>query len=175
MKLTNIVLISMMSWLIVACGGGGGDDSSTATPSVLSTPDPVVPLVDEPTEETEVVEVELDPDAIYETTAELIVGRSFVIAQEYDLAVRYKNNNNLSAYLSVCTEFTEGKNGIKVNYNSCLLRTSIDSDYAGSLKVANDKSRLVMAIWYLDDMENPRYEIWENDKDAKEVRQFEVN
>ena len=56
-----------------------------------------------------------------------------------------------------------------------MLRTSIESDYAGTLKVANDKARLVMAIWYLDDTDNPRYEIWENDSDAKEVRTFAVN
>ena len=76
--------------------------------------------------------------------------------------------------MSVCSEFTEGKSGIKVNYNSCLLRTSIEGDYAGTLRVANDKNRLVMAIWYLDDTNNPRYEVWENDSDAKEKRKFEV-
>lgn len=173
MKLTNIVLISILNLLIAACGGGGGEsDSSTSTPPVLSTPEPVVPIVDAPVEE---VEVELDPNATYETTAELVVARAFVIEQEYELTVSYKNDKNLSAYLSVCTEFTEGKSGIKVNYNSCLLRTSIESDYAGTLKVANDKNRLVMAIWYLDDTDNPRYEIWENDSDAKEVRTFAVN
>jgi len=32
-----------------------------------------------------------------------------------------------------------------------------------------------MAIWYLDDTDNPRYEIWENDSDAMEVKKFEVN
>lgn len=170
MKLTSIVLISILNLLIVACGGGGGEsDSSTSTPPVLSTPDPVAPIVDAP------VEVEVDPNATYETTAELVVARAFIIEQEYELTVSYKNDNNLSAYLSVCTEFTEGKSGIKVNYNSCLLRTSIESDYAGMLKVANDKNRLVMAIWYLNDTDNPRYEIWENDSDAMEVRKFEVN
>ncbi len=171
MKLTNIVLVSMMSLLMVACGGGGGDNSSTSTPPAVATPAPVDPILNEP----EVVEGELDPNATYETTAELVVAKSFIIDQEYELTVSYNNDNNLSAYLSVCTEFTEGKSGIKVNYKSCLLRTSIESDYAGTLRVANDKDRLVMAIWYLDDMDNPRYEIWENDRDVIGVRTFEVN
>ena len=173
MKLTNIVLISTMNLLIVACGGGGGEnETSTTTPPVLSAPDPVVAIVEEPVEEVEVVEV--DPNATYETTAELVVARGFTIEQEYELTVSYKNDNNRSAYLSVCSEFTEGKSGITVNYNSCLLRTSIEGDYAGTLRVANDKNRLVMAIWYLDDTNNPRYEVWENDSDAKEKRKFEV-
>ena len=102
MKLTNIVLISILNLLMAACGGGGESDSSTSTPTVLSTPDPVDPIVEEPVEE---VEVELDPNATYETTAELVVARAFIIEQEYELTVSYKNDNNLSAYLSVCTEF----------------------------------------------------------------------
>lgn len=166
MKLTNIVITSLMSLLIVACGGGGG---GTSTPT--SIPDPVVPIVTEP-----VVPdiVEPDPNAIYDTTAELIASKSFLLKQEYELAVSFKNDNSRSAYLSVCSEFTDGVEGIKVNYNSCLLRTSIESDYASTLTVANDKNRLVMAIWYLDDTKNPRYEIWENDSDTSEVRKFDV-
>ena len=74
----------------------------------------------------------------------------------------------------MCTEFTEGQDVIKVNYNSCLLRTSIDSDYEASVTVANDTNRLVMAIWYLDDINKPRYAVWENNN-TQEVKVFEVN
>jgi hypothetical protein len=172
MKLTNITLISMMSLLIVACGGGGG---STSTPEpVLTVPPvveaPVVIVVDDP-----VSDPEPDPNAIYDTTAELIASKSFLLDPEYELAVSYQNDGNRSAYLSVCTEFTEGQDGIKVDYNSCLLRTSIDNDYAGTLTVANNQNRLVMAIWYLDDTKNPRYEIWENSSETNDERKFVVN
>lgn len=156
MKLTNITVLSMMSLLMLACGGGSS-----------STTEPVLPIVE--------IIVEPDPSAVYDTTAELIASKSFLLEQEYDLAVSYKSDSSRNAYLSVCTEFTQGQNGIKVNYNSCLLRTSIDNDFAGTLKVANDKNRLVMAIWYFDDKENPRYEVWENDNDNKGKKIFSVN
>jgi hypothetical protein len=173
MKLTNITLISMMSVLIVACGGGGGGTSSTPAPVVVEEPavvveEPIVIVVVEP-------EPDPDPNAIYDTTAELIASKSFLLDPEYELAVSYQNDGNRSAYLSVCTEFTEGQDGIKVDYNSCLLRTSIDNDYAGTLTVANDQNRLVMAIWYLDDTKNPRYEIWENSSATNDERKFVVN
>jgi len=167
MRHINITVISMMSVLLVACGGGGGSSAS-------STPEPVVAVVDDPVVVV-VVEPEPDPNIIYDTTAELVVAKSFLIEQEYDLSISYKNDNNRNVYLSVCTEFIEEKSGIKVNYNSCLLRTSIESSFAGKLTVANDKSRLVMAIWYLDDIKNPRFELWENDIDAKGDKKFEVN
>jgi hypothetical protein len=165
MKLINIFAISIIGLFMVACGGGGGGDSSTpSSPSVPTAPVidvPIVPIDDQP-----------DPDATYDSTAELIVSKSFLIEQEYELAVSY---NSRSAYLSVCTDFTEGQAGIKVDYNSCLLRTAVDNDYAGTLTVANDKNRLVMAIWYLDDAKNPRYEIWENSGDTNEIKKFVVN
>jgi len=156
-----------MSLLMVACGGGGSDSAPAVVVEEVA-----VTVIEAP---AEVVVVEPDPDAIYDTTAELIAAKSFLLEPEYELTVSYQNQDTRSVYLSVCTEFTEGQNGIKVNYNSCLLRTSIDNDYAGKLMVANDQNRLVMAIWYLDDTKNPRYEIWENDLDSNGVRNFEVN
>ena len=175
MKLINIVAILILSLFIVACGGGSSGS------------DPVVPPIEEPlvkddgeddggdddTEDGN--EEEIDPNAIYATTAELKATKSFLLKQEYELTVSYKNKGNRSAYLSVCTEFTEGEYGIEVNYNTCLLRTSIENDYTGRLIVANDKSRLVMAIWYFDDTKNPRYEVWENNSDAEGERKFDVN
>lgn len=171
MKLTNNTSIFLMSLLMLGCGGGGSDDSSTPDPVVVAE-EPVAAVAEPPVVSTI---VEPDPNATYESTAELIVSRKFLLKPEYALAVSYKNDGNRNAYLSVCTDFTDGKEGIKVNYNSCLLRTSIESDYVGTLTVANDKNRLVMAIWYFEDMKNPRYEIWENDTDAKGVRTFDVN
>lgn len=162
MKRTNFLVIFMMNLLIVACGGGG--ESSTS--------DSVVAVVAQP---IAVGTVKPDPNAIYDTTAELIAAKSFLLEQEYELAVSYKSDENRSAYLSVCSEFTEGQDGIKVNYNSCLLRTSIDREYTGTLKVANDNNRLVMTIWYLDDIKNPRYAVWINDSDDEGERTFAVN
>jgi len=175
MKLTNIVVILIMSLFIAACGGG----SSGSEPVAPVVKDPIVidgggdDGGDEDTDGGD--EDVIDVDAIYSTTAELKATKSFLLKQEYELTVSYINTDNRNAYISLCTEFTEGKYGIKVNYNTCLLRTSIDSSYEGNLTVANDKNRLVMAIWYLDDTKNPRYEIWENNSDVEGEIKFIVN
>ena len=185
MRFIYIAIISIMSLLIAACGGGsGGDSSSSSTVERASeTPvtiiDPVVVAIEEETiaiiEEPEIiVEVKPDPDAIYDKTSELIVAKSFLFEQEYDLSVSYNNDDNRSVYLSVCSDFTEGDDGVKVNYNSCLLRTSINGYYSNTLKVGNDKTRLVMAIWYLDDVKNPRYEVWKNDINTVGAKQFTI-
>lgn len=76
--------------------------------------------------------------------------------------------------MSVCSDFTDGDE-IKVNYNNCLLRTVVKDSYATTLKVPNDKNRLVMAIWYFDDIDNPRFEIWENDNDESAIKPFDVD
>ena len=186
MKFTNIAAISMMSLLMVACGGGGGGDSSggssTTSSNPTTTPEAEVeqvtelPVVELPIVEPEVEDiVEPDPDAIYSTTSELIASKSFLFEQSYELEVSFTNDDSRNIYLSVCSEFTEGESDISVNYNSCLLRTSIESDYSGTLSVANDKNRLVMAIWYLDDIDKPRYEVWERNDDTDVDKLFEVN
>lgn len=182
MKFINIVFMSTMSLLVVSCGGGGG--GSSASPSTAnSTPspvieDPVVTIVAEPEviKEPVVKEIiEIDPNAVYETTSELVAAKSFLLKPEYDLAINYVNKDGRDAYLSVCTDFTEEADTVKVDYNSCLLRTSISDDYQGVLTVANDNDRLVMAIWYLDDAKNPVYEIWQHDADAEDMQHFSVN
>jgi hypothetical protein len=167
MKYLNHTLVLLTVSLLTACGGGGEEANTSSTPDPVVTVSEVVVIVEEA--------VEPDPNAVYDTTAELIASRKFLIEPEYELEVSYLNDNDRNAYLSVCSDFNEGKNGLTVNYNSCLLRISVESYYAGTLSVANDKTRLVMAIWYLDDIDNPRYEIWENNNLAQEPKRFEVN
>ena len=174
MKLTKNLNIMMMSFLLVACGGGGGSSTPKTTVNVTSEGTGTSENT-APTTPVDNVPQEPDPNAIYDTTAELVVSRTFLISQEYKLEISYGNKNDRRVYLSICTDFNEGASGITVNYNSCLLRASIETDYTGSLSVANDKTRLVMAIWYLDDIDTPRYEIWENNNNVEEVKRFDVN
>jgi hypothetical protein len=175
MKLTYMTVVSTICLLLVACGGGGGGSTSNPSPAPATVIPPVEAPVEPPVETPAEPPVEPDPDATYETTAELIVSKSFLLKQEYELAISYKNNGNRRAYISVCTEFTNQQGGIKVNYNSCLLRTSIESNFASTLTIANDKNYLVMAIWYLDDAGSPRYETWENNLDSSGPKTFNVN
>jgi len=181
MNITNISVITLMSLLVAACGGGGGGESSSPSTTTSSTTtvvtiveDPAPQVIDLPVEDVPIVDnsVEPDPNATYDTTADLIASKSFLLKPEYELAVSYSNEGDRPIYLSVCSEFTEEEARIKVNYNSCLVRTSLESNYSGTLTVANNKNDLIMAIWYLDDIDNPRYEIWRNDNSTDEIKTF---
>lgn len=158
MKRLNTTIALVSSLTLFACGGGGeGSTSPTPVPSPVPTPSPTPVPTPTPAPAP-------DPNAVYDTTAELVVAANFDIKQEYEVNVRYTNTQQRNVYLSVCSDFTNEQDGqVAVNYNSCLLRTSLAGSYNTQLSVANDQNKLVMAIWYLDDVENPRYEFWEND------------
>ncbi len=173
MKLTKSVLLIILTSFFYGCGGDSDETTANDTAPVTSvTPDPV----DLSAETSEVVEeVVPDPDAIYDSTADLVVATSFLLEPEYQLAVSYVNTEKREVYLSICTDFAEGDAGMKVDYNSCLIRTAIKEDFSSTIAVANDKLSLVMAIWYFDDMNNPRFEVWENEGGDQSALKFEVN
>jgi hypothetical protein len=165
MKRLNTTIALVSSLTLFACGGGGGGSTSPApAPSPVPAPSPTPVPTPSPTPvPTPTPASAPDPNAVYDTTAELVVASNFEIKQEYEVNVRYTNAQQRNVYLSVCSDFTNEQGQVAVNYNSCLLRTSLAGNYNTQLHVANDQNRLVMTIWYLDDVENPRYEFWEND------------
>lgn len=157
MKFTNNLIILTFSLSMIGCGGGGGSDTPVTqpvTPAVSSPPPPAV---------------------TYNTTSELVVPKSFLIEQEYDLSIAYTDDANREVYLSICSDFTNEQSTITVNYNSCILRTASDGNYTNTVSIPNDKNQLVMAIWYLDDLNNPRYEFWNNDEATGTTKVFDVN
>jgi hypothetical protein len=86
-----------MSLFMLGCGGGG--DSTTADP-VVSTEAVVVEsstavvIADAVEPILAIYIIEPDPNAIYESTAELIASKSFLLEQEYELAISYKNDGD---------------------------------------------------------------------------------
>ena len=165
MKRLNTTIALISSLTLLACGGGGGG-SSTPTPTLTPAPTPVPTPAPTPAPSPTPVPTPTpapDPNAVYDTTAELVVAADFEMKQEYSVDVRYTNSQQRNVYLSVCSDFTNNQGQVAVNYNSCLLRTSLTDNYSTRLNVANDHNQLVMAIWYLDDVNNPRYEFWESD------------
>jgi len=170
MKNRSSLLVLAFSLSLAACGGGGGGGSSSpsVTASANSTELTLEREVLEPALETVVntdvieliIAVDPDPDAVYDSTAELIVPSSFTFEQEYALEVNISNVDNRKAYISICSDFSEEGDDLIVNYNSCLLRTSIKGAFRHQLLVPNNTLALVMAIWYLDEPQSPRFEKW---------------
>lgn len=178
MKHSNITILITLSFFITGCGSQEPSSVSSEVPTVVeliteTTEENSIPLAEESI--TKIEEIQPDPAAIYESTNDLVVAKSFEIKSQYDVNISYQNDEEVSVYLSICTEFTEQDGTITVNYNSCLLRTSVENDFEGKVTIPNDKERLVMAIWYVDDIDNPQYAIWENSFDKDYIREFIVN
>ena len=180
MNLIKTLAVFTFSVVLIGCGSSSDSTTSEASTPVVDeasisvTQDPVIiadldPILEQETEQ------EIDLDAVYSTTAELVAAKSFLLKPEYDLQVSYVNTDNQNIYLSVCTDFEEAKSGIKVNYESCLLRTSITESFQANIIVPNDKNRIVMAIWDLDNPQQPRYETWEYSIDPEDEHTFTVN
>lgn len=181
MKYLTKTFIASLSTLLVSCGGS--DDTEENIVSSVTTEVDAVTQISQPVEEVEVVEVveqstyeevKPDPDAIYETTAQLVAAKSFLLETQYDLEVSFINQEQRRAYISVCSDFSESE-AMKVNYNSCIVRTSVTGSYSDTITVGNDNQELVMAIWYFDDINNPRYEVWQNTQNGDNTKVFSVN
>ena len=177
MSLIKILVIIIFSVVFIGCGGSDSQtSSSTVTVDeniVAPIPEKLLTIVDlEPLTENV---PEIDRNAVYDTTAELVAEKTFTLSLEYDLQVNYLNINNQNIYLSVCTEFDEGKEGIKVNYESCLLKASITESFQATMKVPNDQNRIVMALWNLDNPQQPRFETWVYSIESDKQHIFTVN
>lgn len=185
MKSINIIMLFTLSMFISGCGGSdestdtrAGEDIEIDLLALVeddndSLDDAVVTVEDEIEEPVSDQLTEVDTDAIYSTTAELKVARSFLLAAEYELNVSYSDPSKDNVYLSLCSDFTQSEGVFTVEYDSCLVRASIENEFSTTLSVANDKTRLVMAIWDLNNPETPRYEVWESD--GSENNNFIVN
>lgn len=178
MKYLTKTFIASLSTLLVSCGGS--DDTEVNNVSTVTTEVDAVTQISQPVEEVEVVEqstyeeVKPDPDAIYDTTAKLVAAKSFLLEAQYDLEVSFTNQAQRKAYISICSDFSESE-AMKVNYNSCIVRTSVTGSYSDTITVGNDNQELVMAIWYFDDINNPRYEVWQNTQNGDNTKVFSVN
>lgn len=165
MNLIKTLVVLTFSVVVIGCGGGSGSDNNTvASETNVSVTESVTQEV-MPTETAPIIkeetEAEIDPNAVYSSTAELVVAKSFLLEPEYDLQVNYVNTNEQNIYLSVCTDFEESNTGIEVNYESCLVRTSVTESFQEYITIPNDKTKVVMAIWDLDNPQEPRFETWE--------------
>lgn len=140
--------------MLAACGGGGGSDTPTssssagqtappasATPPTATTPEPV----EEP-----------------EETADLVSNEAFDFVGKNDLSLSLSNNVSVSrVYLNVCNDYSTVNGEVKVDYNTCQLRTSLPSGTAEyTLTLGGDVERLVAQVWIVEEGAAPKNYYW---------------
>lgn len=167
MSNSKIQTLIFASVFLTACGGGS--DSNTSESIATATP---VAIAANPASNANATNQTQYPE--YETTAALVASNQFLLEGEYSLTIKYKPIVHKNVYVSVCADFEVIDEKFDIDYQSCMLRVSTNSEHEANIMVANDKQQLVMAIWSIEDIDNPRYEVWNNNNKSNN-KLFVVN
>jgi hypothetical protein len=109
-----------------------------------------------------------EAEAIVESTAqnshEIVVPNGFALISErtFSLRITRSEEDDQPAYLSLCSDYEHHDDGgYSINYDSCLLRTSLsDINYEVVITVTNDTKGLVAALWFMDGTKEPLITDW---------------
>jgi len=182
------LLIAPPLLFLCACGGGGGNDApavalSEATQGNVSdnstSPDYIAPEVEDggtPSDDVDAAPVETVVDTApvvpivettpneeeveFSSTALLEVPSDYDWKMEFSLPIEVSLKENEKAFLSVCTDYSYIDNSYQVNYQSCILRTSVINSFSGALNISNDRKKLIAVVWYLDPTIPPHFKEW---------------
>ncbi len=168
-KLNSFVLLSA---LLAGCGGGGSESMTTAPAAgdsapVNTVPDPIQsqPAITEfSLEESKPNETGAVVESTAQNSREIAVPDGFALSSQrsFNLRVTRSEEDDQPAYLSLCTDYQHHNDGsYRINYNSCLLRTSLsDYNYETVITVTNDTPGLVAALWFMDQSKEPLITDW---------------
>lgn len=157
--------------MLVACGGGGSDSSSTTSSSSTGQSTPPAstqPTTTTPPPSTTPPSTTPEPVDVPEETADLVSDEAFDFVGKNNLTLALNNNSDGSrVYLNVCNDFSTVNGKVKVDYNTCQLRTTLP---AGSveynLTIGGDVERLVAQVWIVEDGAEPMNYYWSASQDS---------
>ena len=162
-----LLLVPTIAMLAACGGGGGGGDSSVSTssgtaqaaPPAASTPPPATTPPPAP-----------EPESIYEpeVMGDLISDEEFDFIGESSLTLALDNNTEAPrVYLNVCNDFSTVNGEVKVNYNTCQLRTTLPSGSAEyQLTIGGDVEILVAQVWVVKEGAVPMNFYWSASEDG---------
>ncbi|MFQ3218958.1 MAG: hypothetical protein ACJAUL_001220 [Paraglaciecola sp.] len=164
-KLYSFVLLST---LLTACGGGGGSESIAVVPvaadippsNILPDPIEIQPAVTEfILQENKPMETGAIVESAAQSSHDIIVPYGFALKSErtFNLQITRSEDDNQAAYLSICSDYQQHNDGsYSINYDSCLLRTSLnDNYYEAVITITNNTAGLVAAMWFMDEDKEP--------------------
>ena len=143
MKNIQYYLFSIM--FLSACGGGGSSSEPVSTvPPVVAPPVVVTPV----------------PQA----TSELQASASFDFRSNYNLVLQINNlpDSSTRFYINVCSDYKETQGSYQINYDSCVLRTSLNNSYREfELILSDNEQSLIAQIWPVEYAAEPVNQFWE--------------
>jgi hypothetical protein len=165
----------LLSSLLTACGGGSADSITKQPTASVSQPSnissiavKVQPAITEislqQSKATNALETEAVIESDAQSTHDIRVPDGFALNSErlYNFNVARSEDDNQPAYLSLCSDYQHHDDGsYTINYNSCLLRTSLtELNFEAVITVTNDTQGLVAALWYMDESKSPLITDW---------------
>ena len=125
----NLIISSILLLGLTACGGGGGSSNTKSEPEIL--PKDIV----------------VSDNFDFSTSRKIAIDLNLAEAKDKE------------AHLSVCTEYTKNGNEYDINYESCVIRTVLDSGVINtSLEVTNDAASVIAVVWFSDPAMLPVYQ-----------------
>jgi len=171
--MNNLYILVLLSTLLTACGGGGGgsSESSAAIPADSQPTNPsATPVLAQPAvtefrlQESQPIESGPIIVSAVQATSEIDVPKGFALKSEatFNLKITLSEDDDQPAYLSLCSDYVHHEDGsYSINYDSCLLRTSIrDNNFETVITVTNDTRGLVAALWFMDGTKEPLFNDW---------------
>ena len=135
--ITLIILNITIGISMTGCGGGDEDSAVETPPAPVLIPE-ATPAVIEPTI----------------TTSELISEPDFDFISSTDLVVTIpaSPSTTVSYFINICTDFYNENEKVKINYESCKLRTILSTlEQPFTLSLSNAELALVAQIWPIEE------------------------
>lgn len=173
-KFYSVVLVSIF---LSACGGGSSETTAVQSPQntvigqsaqvisvqAISYPsDTIISLVESSPTNSKVSQEIIVSTA--KASRDIAVPNDFPLNSERLLTftVKLSEADSQAAYISLCSDYSYlSDSSYRINYDSCLLRTSLDSHiYETAVSVTNDTTGLVAALWFLDKSKAPLIKDW---------------
>jgi hypothetical protein len=78
-------------------------------------------------------------------------------------------NSAESAYLNICREFKSSPTGFSVNYDSCVLQTTLeDGEFSGEITLTNDVNELIVSVWLFNGTD-PVHHLWDRSAQGDQI------
>ena len=138
---TRSMLNIILAISITGCGGAEEEDSSQK--EITKTP---------PTTE----EISTTRDLVSEADFD------FISSADLDITIPASPSTTVHYFINICTDFSKENDDVKINYDSCKLRTSLDdNEQQFTLALSNAELVLIAQIWPIEDGAKPINTYWD--------------
>lgn len=143
---THSMILVLLTLTMLGCGSGD-EDSNVASQKVLETS----------------TSTDSQPKEVIATSALVSTPEfDFISATKLRLTLPAFPSATINYYINICTDFSNENGDIKINYNSCKLRTKITTQTQQfTLSLSTVERQLIAQIWPIENGAQPINTFWD--------------